>query len=41
MSEIAARALVKLGFRNLWNVDGGMVAWEEAGYPLVRARSTP
>ena len=41
MSEIAARTLVKLGFRNLWNVDGGMVAWEEAGYPLVRARSTP
>jgi rhodanese-related sulfurtransferase len=41
MSEIAARTLVKLGFRNVWNVDGGMVAWEEAGYPLVRARSTP
>ncbi len=41
MSEIAARTLVKLGFRNLWNVDGGMVAWKEAGYPLVRARSTP
>jgi len=41
MSEIAARTLVKLGFRNVWNVDGGMIAWEEAGYPLVRARSTP
>lgn len=41
MSDIAARALVKLGFRNVWNVDGGMIAWEEAGYPLVRLRSTP
>jgi rhodanese-related sulfurtransferase len=37
MSDIAARTLVTLGFRNVWNVDGGMVAWGEAGYPLLRA----
>jgi rhodanese-related sulfurtransferase len=41
MSDIAARTLVKLGFRNVWNVDGGMVAWGKAGYPLVRARPAP
>lgn len=41
MSDIAARTLVRLGFRNVWNVDGGMLAWEEAGNPLVRTRPTP
>ena len=35
MSAIAARALVKLGYTNVWNLDGGMVGWTEAGYPLV------
>jgi phage shock protein E len=35
MSGIAARALVKLGFTNVWNLDGGMIAWQEAGYPLA------
>jgi rhodanese-related sulfurtransferase len=35
MSSIAARALVKLGFTNVWNLDGGMIAWQEAGYPLA------
>ena len=38
MSDIAARTLVTLGFRNVWNVDGGMVAWGNAGYPLLRVR---
>lgn len=38
MSDIAARTLVTLGFRNVWEVDGGMVAWGRAGYPLVRTR---
>jgi phage shock protein E len=34
MSRIAAEALVGLGFTNVWNLDGGMVAWERAGLPL-------
>jgi rhodanese-related sulfurtransferase len=34
MSAIAARTLVKLGFSNIWNLDGGMVAWEKQGYEL-------
>jgi rhodanese-related sulfurtransferase len=35
MSAIAARTLVKLGYTDVWNLDGGMIAWTEAGYPLV------
>ncbi len=35
MSVIAARTLVKLGYTDVWNLDGGMIAWTEAGYPLV------
>lgn len=36
MSRIAAEKLVALGYTNLWNLDGGMVAWEQAGLPLER-----
>ena len=36
MSAIAARTLVKLGYTDVWNLDGGIVAWTEAGYPLQR-----
>ena len=35
MSAISARTLVGLGYSNVWNVDGGMIAWEEAGNPLL------
>ncbi len=35
MSDIAARILIKLGYTNIWNLDGGMIRWEKAGYPLV------
>lgn len=34
MSSIAAKELVKAGYTNVWNLDGGMVAWESAGLPL-------
>lgn len=35
MGAIAARTLVKLGYTDVWNLDGGMIAWEQAGYPLA------
>lgn len=34
MSTIAAEQLVELGYTNVWNLKGGMVAWEQAGLPL-------
>ena len=36
MSAIAARTLVKLGYTDVWNLDGGMIAWKQAGYPLIQ-----
>lgn len=35
MSAITAEKLVQLGYANVWNLQGGMVAWEEAGLPVV------
>jgi len=34
MSAIAAKELVKSGYTNVWNLDGGMAAWETQGLPL-------
>jgi rhodanese-related sulfurtransferase len=35
-SATAAQTLVRLGYTNVWSLDGGMIAWQEAGYPLVQ-----
>jgi rhodanese-related sulfurtransferase len=34
MSAEAAETLVKLGYTNIWDLAGGMIAWEDAGLPL-------
>ena len=34
MSAIAAEALVKLGYTNIWNLKGGMRDWEQAGFEI-------
>ena len=34
MSAIAAESLTRLGFTNVWDLEGGMIAWESAGFPL-------
>jgi phage shock protein E len=36
MSATAARVLARRGYTDVWNLDGGMLAWEQAGYPLRR-----
>lgn len=36
MSTIAAETLVGLGYTNIWQLSGGMVAWEQAGLPIER-----
>lgn len=35
MGAIAARELVREGYTTVWNLEGGMIAWREAGYPLL------
>ena len=35
-SGIAYEKLAALGYRNLWNLEGGMLAWQKLGYPVVR-----
>lgn len=38
MSATAARALVKRGYTDVWNLEGGMTAWRQAGYRLLHTR---
>ena len=35
MSAIAADSLARLGYTNVWDLGGGMVAWEEAGFTIA------
>lgn len=34
MSTIAAEEFVKLGYTNIWNLEGGMLEWERAGFEI-------
>ena len=34
MSAIAAEELVKLGYTDIWNLKGGMLEWEKAGFEI-------
>ncbi len=36
MSSMAAETLVRLGYTNVWSLDGGMSGWEQQGYELIR-----
>jgi rhodanese-related sulfurtransferase len=36
MSTQAAETLVDFGFTNVMEVDGGMIAWQAAGFELVQ-----
>ena len=33
-SLFAANALAELGYQNIYSVDGGIVEWADAGYPV-------
>ena len=37
-SNIAANTLMSLGYTNVYNVEGSMNAWEEAGYRIEHVR---
>lgn len=36
MSRDAVQELVRLGYTNIWNLEGGFNAWERAGLPLIK-----
>ncbi len=35
MSSAASKTLVELGYTDVWNLEGGFNAWQEAGYPMA------
>lgn len=35
-SALAADNLQKMGYMNVWSMDGGFGGWKEAGYPLSK-----
>ncbi|MBI2985355.1 MAG: rhodanese-like domain-containing protein [Deltaproteobacteria bacterium] len=38
MSAIAAETMVRLGYRNVWNLKEGMREWQKKGFPLLDKR---
>jgi rhodanese-related sulfurtransferase len=38
-SALAADALQKMGYTNVWSMDGGFRGWKDAGNPIQDARS--
>ena len=36
MSAVAAKVLAEAGYTSVWHLEGGMLAWEAAGYELIR-----
>ena len=36
MSQIAAEDLVSQGYTNVWNLKGGMIDWEKAGFEIQK-----
>lgn len=36
MSTTAVETLVRLGFTSVWHLEGGFIAWKQAGYPLIK-----
>ena len=39
-SAIASQSLLALGFTNVWNLEGGMTAWQSSGRSLVNKNRT-
>ncbi|EDX83561.1 hypothetical protein S7335_741 [Synechococcus sp. PCC 7335] len=39
-SPIVAKALVKLGFSNIFNISGGMMSWKKAALPIQNNKSS-
>lgn len=37
MSAIAASRLAELGYTNIMDLEGGMIAWKQQGYPLLNS----
>ena len=36
MAKVAVKSLLDAGYTNLWMLDGGTMAWEEANLPLIK-----
>lgn len=38
MSAIVAEELVQAGYTQVWNLDGGFIEWEKAGYTVIHKK---